>query len=271
MDTARASVHSPDWYLWEGGFLAIGSSDGIVPSHAHHALQIVLTTEGEVAISADGREWRSARGLVVPADVEHVYDGKGAKGAMFFIDPESIEGVWLRSTIGNAITIVPETRLAAPIAALRTYIEAPMQALDIGSLIRLCVDSLCAGALPSRRLDERVTKVLDRIRESDDLRISLEDAAAIVHLSPSRFQHLFKQQLGLAFRRYILWRKLMRAILAIATEPSLAAAAHAADFADAAHLTRTFYQMFGLPPSVMMKGNFFVIRSPFEAAAAKAA
>jgi AraC-like DNA-binding protein len=57
------------------------------------------------------------------------------------------------------------------------------------------------------------------------------------------------------FRRYILWRKLTRAMLAIGREGTIAAAAHAADFADAEHLTRTFYQMFGTPLSVMMRGT----------------
>jgi AraC-like DNA-binding protein len=40
----------------------------------------------------------------------------------------------------------------------------------------------------------------------------------------------------------------------MARERTIAAAAHASDFADAAHLTRTFYQMFGIPPSVMRRG-----------------
>ena len=42
-----------------------------------------------------------------------------------------------------------------------------------------------------------------------------------------------------------------------------AAAAQAVDFADAAHLTRTFYQMVGMAPSVLMRGKFAEIRSPF--------
>lgn len=60
-------------------------------------------------------------------------------------------------------------------------------------------------------------------------------------LSPGRFAHVFKQQVGLPLRRHMLWRKLTRAMLAIGKERTIAAAAHASDFAAAAHVTRTFF------------------------------
>ena len=110
-----------------------------------------------------------------------------------------------------------------------------------------------------------MTKVIDAIRAADDLRISLDAAAEMAFLSPSRFAHLFKDQMGLPFSRYMLWRKLTRAMVAIGSERTIAAAAHAADFADAAHLTRTFYQMVGMAPSVLMRGEFNEITSPFSA------
>ena len=115
-------------------------------------------------------------------------------------------------------------------------------------------------------MDPRVSTVLRQIRGADELRISLETAAAMAFLSPSRFAHLFKQQMGLPFRKYVLWRKLTRAMVAIGGSRTIADVAHGADFADAAHLTRTFYQMVGMAPSALMRGRFAEIPSPFSAA-----
>jgi AraC-like DNA-binding protein len=216
-----------------------------------------------MAIKGTPDEWRMGRGIIVRHDVEHSYDGKGALGAMIFVDPESFEGAWLQTALAEDITVLPEARTGICVDVLSTFIERPFESMEIGALIRQCVRSLCPGAPPARRLDERVTKVLAAIQASDDLRMSIEYAAALAFLSPSRFAHLFKQQLGLPFRRYMLWRKLTRAMLGIGKERTIAAAAHASDFADAAHLTRTFYQMFGIPPSAMLRGEFFQIASPF--------
>lgn len=270
-ETERDQVPSwsPRWYLWDGGFLALGRSQGVIPPHAHHAIQIALGLDGAAGIKGARGEWRRGRGIIVRPNVVHSFDGHGVTGAMLFVDPESTEGLWLRASLRDEITIVPDARLDPCVSELKTFYERPFEAMEIGALIRHCVQSLSASAPPARRLDPRVTRVLKQIRESEDLRVSLESAAASAFLSPSRFAHLFKHQVGLPFRRYILWRKLTRAMLAIGRERTIAAAAHAADFADAAHLTRTFYQMFGIPPSVMMRGEFFEVKPPFELPQAK--
>lgn len=257
------------WYLWEGGFLVIGQAGGEVPMHAHHAIQIFLAVEGAAAIRTSGGtsgEWREGRGIVVRPDVEHSFNARGATGALLFVDPETSEGAWLQSVLTDDITFAPSARLQTCVAELQAFCERPLQGMDAGDLVRHCVQAFCAGAPPIRRLDARITTLLGKIRQADELRIALEEAARLVHLSPGRFAHLFKEQLGLPYRRYMLWRKLMRAMLAIGRDSNIAAAAHASDFADAAHLTRTFNQMFGIPPSVMMRGEFYEIGSPFGAA-----
>jgi AraC family transcriptional regulator len=257
-------LETPRWYLWDGGFFLLGRGHGVVPPHEHHAIQIVIAIDGEVGICGKRGDWVMCRGAIVRSDAVHSFNANGALEAMLLVDPESAEGVWLQSSLRDDITIVPDARLASPVAELRRFIDQPFESMSVGELIAHCVKSLSPGAPPSRRLDERVTRVLAAIRGSDELRMSIDDAAAMAFLSPSRFAHLFKQQVGLPFRRYMLARKLTRAMLVIGRGRTISTAAHEADFADAAHLTRTFYQMVGLPPSVLMKGEFFEIPPPFE-------
>jgi len=235
-----------------------------VPAHAHHAIQIVIALDGCVAVSGSDAEWHEARGIVVRPDAEHSFDCNGAFGVMVFVDPESSEGAWLSASLREDITIVPDSRLDAIVPELRTFAAQPDEPADIAALVGRCVRGLRPGLAPARRLDSRVTTVLDAIRASDDLRMSLDQAADKACLSSTRFAHLFKDQVGLPFSRYMLWRKLTRAMVAVASEKTIAAAAHAADFADAAHLTRTFYQMVGMAPSVLMRGDFIEIPSPFS-------
>ena len=234
-----------------------------MPSHAHHAIQIVIALDGCVAICGKDDGWRESRGIVVRADAEHSFDCNGALGVMIFVDPESGEGVWLSASLRQDITIVPDTRLDSIAPKIRAFAEQPEETEDIAELVRGCVQGLRPGLAPTRRFDSRVNTVLNAIRESDDLRMSLDTAADMACLSPTRFAHLFRDQVGLPFSRYMLWRKLTRAMVAIASERTIAAAAHAADFADAAHLTRTFYQMVGMAPSALMRGDFIEIASPF--------
>jgi len=253
----------PRWYLWEGGFLVLGKAGGEVPDHMHHAIQVHVAMQGRVAIRGAGRPWREARGVIVRADVEHAFNAQGASGAMLMVDPDSSEGAWLQGALAEDITVIPDARLDGCVAALKTFVDRPMEAMGVDELVLHLVRSLSLGSPPARRLDPRVGTVLAAIRESDDLRMSLDAAAQLVHLSPGRFAHLFKDEVGLPFRRYMLWRKATRAMLSMGRERTLAAAAQSGDFADAAHLTRTFNQMFGLPPSAFLRGAFFEIPSPF--------
>jgi len=99
--------------------------------------------------------------------------------------------------------------------------------------------------------DERILRAVAYIKSHLDAPLTLEEVAAEACLSPSRFRHLFVEQTGMALRPYILWRRFLRVWELIMGGATLSSAAHAAGFADAAHLTRTSRRMFGIPPSVL--------------------
>jgi AraC-like DNA-binding protein len=102
-------------------------------------------------------------------------------------------------------------------------------------------------------LDSRVDAALAILRESPQLYGSLDALAEKVHLSPSRFAHVFKGIVGVPVRRYVLWMKMRRALdLAIAGD-SLTTAALSAGFADSSHLSRTVRAMMGIAPEYLFR------------------
>lgn len=44
--TSSPGHDAPRWYLWDGGFLALGRSEGVFRPDAHHAIQIVIAMRG---------------------------------------------------------------------------------------------------------------------------------------------------------------------------------------------------------------------------------
>jgi AraC family transcriptional regulator len=82
--------------------------------------------------------------------------------------------------------------------------------------------------------------------------------ATCVHLSPSRFRHLFRHEMGMSVQSYLRWQRLLAALRTSAYGASLTEAAHVAGFADSAHLTRVCRATFGLPPARIFKHSHAV-------------
>ena len=67
--------------------------------------------------------------------------------------------------------------------------------------------------------------------------------------SQAHCSHWLQEELGLSLRKWLLWRKLRRALESLIAPQAATAVAHAAGFADSAHLSRICLRTFGLRPS----------------------
>ena len=263
------SMPKSRWYFWDGGFLAVGFSTGVVPPHSHHAIQLVASATSAVRLRLEEGDWEDYSAAAVKSDVEHSLETIGELGCLMLIDPESREGRWLQSCLKDPITPMIADRIQPTRAAVHKFWEQPPDAEGTADFVTYVVRQFGIGMMPTRTLDARVVKVLDRIAGMDTRVISLEDVAKEVFLSPSRFAHLFSDEVGIPFRRYLLWRRLTRAMILVSRGDTLSRAAHAAGFSDSAHFTRAFYQMFGIPPSAMLnQGEVYEIPAPFQLARA---
>src|SRR5262245_40119539 len=205
--------------------------------HAHHAIQVCVGLEGAVRLRrGPGGRWTSYDGVVVGADSPHELAADGRAVALLYLEPESPDGWRLR--VGGVTRLEP-----AQVAAVRR-LGRPR---DPGAMR----DALGLGSVGAVVLDARIGTALRLLRASSSDPPRSIDLARRVGLSASRFRHLFLREVGLSYRRYLLWLRLRGALEALQRSGSLTTAAHAAGFADSAHLTRTTRRMFGIVPSAM--------------------
>ena len=111
---------------------------------------------------------------------------------------------------------------------------------------------LAGNVVPVDSIDKRIARVIDRLSADPGSRLDAGQAAEMACLSESRFSHLFVAEVGLPYRTYVLWRRLMVAVNIISAGDTLTKAAHEAGFADSAHFSRTFLRMFGVPASLLL-------------------
>jgi AraC family transcriptional regulator len=247
-------VGSGQFVSWDGGCLILGHATAITPMHAHYAIQIAFGSERGIRFRPTDREaWTEYDGVVIASRQPHSMDSSHVPfGAILFIEPETREGRALAERFPHdGITSVPADVLGDAAPALFAAWREEGSARAIVHAAQRVVRTLTGGVAPSVVSDERILRATSYIKSHLSQSLTLEEVAEVACLSPSRFRHLFVEETGTALRPYILWCRFVSVWDRLMAGDSLSAAAHAAGFADAAHLTRTSRRMFGLAPSAL--------------------
>lgn len=242
MATDRDSSAEPSWAgaaMLRPGILAFRGIIAPTDRHAHHAVQVVLVDATVTVIDHAGDEHRCSR-LVIPADAPHRISAGAPAGVVVFLAPEA--------PAGAAAHRLGRTTWSQPTVATGVDLYAPLSTV---------ADSVVAHFGAPKPEVCRHPSVTDAAQHAQamlgDGPVRTRDLAARVGLSADRLTHLFTSQMGLPVRRYVLWLRLITALRTVADGSDLTMAAHAAGFADSAHLTRTCRSMFGLTPSALSR------------------
>lgn len=222
-------------FLWEGAALYIGPLTDVT-EHQHHATQVCFGLDGPFRLYEDGI-WQKTRFAILQPDRPHIVDsGKGCLISAL-IDAQSKQGCLKSKKIIPVVEKMPELpRTCAQARDFLTWLIVPFSPHSHGK-------------------DRRIEKVLAYIAALETKQISAASVAKVACLSESRFLHLFKEQVGLPLRRFLLWGRIIDTIDAILAGNDLTMAAHAGGFSDSAHFSRTFRETFGLAPSEMFKNS----------------
>ncbi len=229
--------------MWSGtvrvraGMLELSGQIGTAAPHAHRTVQVVIAHAGEFTLADAHGTARRARAALIPPHRTHAVVAGVPDGMLVLVDPDSATG---RRLIGRT----------ADADDLDSWIRAASTLLDDPTWLRDGRFHGVADPGPAPHRHPAVSRAVALLRtrlDSGPLRLS--DIARAVDLSESRLAHLFTAELGLPFRPYVRWLRILRAIDLVAAGNTLTAAAHGAGFADSSHLNRVCHRMFGIAPS----------------------
>ncbi|HEY6353675.1 MAG TPA: AraC family transcriptional regulator [Burkholderiaceae bacterium] len=241
-------------YFWQGGSLWIGEGTGRTQWHEHHAHQLALARNSHFRFRTEAEgTWRTFEGAIVPSHCTHQFEIDGTTLAHIFVEPESRAGRALTTRFGSgAIAELPAAQAHPAAKGLFEALAGNPSRDTMVKAAQVAVAMLCGASTETdRTLDKRLVRALEYIQANVRNPVSLGEVASAAALSESHFRHLFVAETGSSFRAYLLWLRINLAIDAAMTGVSWTEAAHAAGFADSAHLSRTHKRMFGIEPTAI--------------------
>lgn len=231
--------------VWiEIGVIVIYGASFDADCHNHHFMQLIWSLENEEC-KLNGTILTGP--TIIESQVPHQLDM--SQGWVLLVEP--------KSKLGEALSQQLQKQSIKTFDMPNFSDQRPAQQERAGSYLtplfnRLALPIECLSANRNSIQDVRINQLiteLDSCLDGDCIKPTSWRAAEVADqlaLSESRFLHLFREELGIAWRPYLLWRRLICAIQAVIGGVPATQAAHMAGFSDSAHLSRTFRKFFGM-------------------------
>lgn len=252
--------------------------------HWHDHLEIALVLDGRGTFRFGRRELPAEPGDVFFVDNSQPHVAVAADPAspslrllLVLFRPELVAGAGCREIdLGYLAPFRPDERVASPrvcgTSDLAAELAPELRALHatwarhdcserhlldatlrrvLGLVIRARgtgVTDAASRAAADRR--EQIRPVLAYVDRHCTESITLKDVAQVIHVSPSRVRHVFKDVTGLGFKEYVTNVRLAEAKrLLLATDRSVAEIARAVSYTNLHQFYRVFHRAFAMSPA----------------------
>ena len=230
--------------LGDGWASFFGQSGDNAP-HQHLAVQMVIACDTFASVQLADQEIITSPVVLIAPNVEHQL--LPGEVLLIYLDPESRLGSVLAQRCAAGVLALD--------GAVRDYLVEASGRENNHALIHAIANHFGVEVRDSGTdaPKDRVERLLADLKHRRELPQSLSQLATEASLSSSRLRHRIAQIVGMPYRPYLRWLRLQRALKLTIAGNSLTDAAHAAGFADAAHLARTMRRHFGITLSQVLE------------------
>lgn len=217
--------------------------------HSHMAAHIIISMNGIMKLQCAGAEYL-CRGLLIPSGISHAVDTLGNPVLVFLYDCTTDVAKQIRE-----VTCIPEES-CKEIARLYGTWEGTAASFD--GFERAVLSRLGITGTASEVTDERIRAAMEFIRTRSTETVTCQDVAAAVHLSQSRFSHLFRRQVGMTFAAYRIYQRILYVYSRVLRGMSITEAALEAGFSSSAHFADVNRRVFGISASTITHDLAFI-------------
>lgn len=221
--------------------------------HRHYAVAILISFGEAFKITTEDNKFDFYNVAVIQKNINYrLQSSKKDDMAFIHIVPYSEIGISL-SDQKCLIRKLDISAFQGVIKEIKSWFNLPDNGPEIVEQLLYAISLIPKSNNNKIIIDERIMKSFDLIMNSEVEKLSVSMIAEKVHLSVSHFNRLFKKETGLAFRKFVLYSKLIKSVSAMHEQNSLTKASFIGGFSDQPHLTRTFKKSFGIKPSDSLK------------------
>jgi AraC-like DNA-binding protein len=203
--------------------------------HSHPVVEIIWASEGVFTLSTPFESFTQLRFAVISANQIHKITASNAQLSILMVE-------------NHATRLVHFFKLAN--MELNSGYFTDKSPMGYEKLLHDLRHSIPEEA-SLEEYDPRVSKTIAFLRQHPlSYEEMMKTLGNLTHLSESRLSHLFKLNVGVSLKRYLIWSKLKLSIQHfLDSKEDLFTASITSGFYDQPHFSKSFKSMFGVKPS----------------------
>ncbi len=240
--------------FWDTDNIAFIGNQVNATEHSHCVIQLFLSLDNPLQLIVNGKQI-SGNCIMVNKNTRHIFSCDNKIRVSILIEPSSsfakelikkIDGDYL--IYNNGLEhIQQKAALLLNTNDKRKY-ENFIQ--DFATYLGIKRNS--------KILDERIITLLEKLQNCDCYDHTIDSFAKSVCLSSSRLSHLFREQIGVPLKSYIIFHQLEKAFSVLLNGANITDAAMLAGFDSPSHFAATVKKWMGTPVSASMKDSDFL-------------
>ncbi len=225
-------------------------------SHSHYMIQFFLGIDEELVIKVMDQKIICPC-VIVNKNVKHSFRTNNMLHITCLIEPVSNLAVQLMNLLQDK-----EYYIFNDIAVnkMRQAAQRMIASYDIETY-QMFMDSFlecCGVTLEQPKYDDRIVELIGMLENCTCENHVIEQYASELALSSSRLSHLFREQVGIPLKNYLLLHQLEHAFLDLLAGKKITEAAMNAGFDSPSHFAATVKKMMGLPARSTIKDSEFL-------------